>query len=63
MMYKKDFKQLANMCAEIDNVEDRQKMVVKMCLFCVENNPRFEAHRFAEWIRRVREGESLVGLR
>ena len=60
-MTKKDFKELANLLAtEFDENSWFVGLVEK---FCYENNPRFDESKFREWIRRVRAGESLKGLR
>ena len=61
MMTKKDFKELANFMAE--SFDENDSAIEWMCNFCKRNNPRFDESRFREWIRRVRAGESLVGLR
>ncbi|MCH8329061.1 MAG: hypothetical protein IIB81_01565 [Nanoarchaeota archaeon] len=63
MMTKKDFKELANFCAAISNDQDRNILIYSMMDFCRRNNSRFEAGRFREWIRRVRAGEDLKGLK
>jgi ribonucleotide monophosphatase NagD (HAD superfamily) len=63
MMTKKDFKELANMCSGIDNDNIRMYMTNSLIVFCRKQNPRFDAKKFIEWIRRVRANESLKGLR
>jgi len=63
MLTKKDFKQLADMCADIDEDIVRSTISVFLENFCRDNNPRFDASRFHEWIRRVRAKEDLKGLR
>ena len=61
MMTKKDFKMLADFVAErFDENDSRVEWIEE---FCFRSNPRFDNGRFREWIRRVRAGESLVGLR
>jgi hypothetical protein len=63
VMTKKDFKELADMLATINDDEERDNLVNRMCEFCLMNNTRFNDGRFREWIRRVRAGEDLKGLR
>jgi hypothetical protein len=63
MMTKKDFKELADIIAGIDSVEEKNIVLEQMIKFCEKQNPRFDENRFREWIRRTRAGESLVGLR
>ena len=59
---KKDFKELATMCGNIDNELDRSK-VIDFCLtFCERQNSMFDRGRFREWVRRVANDESTVGL-
>ena len=61
MMTKKDFKELANLLAT--EFHENSWFVKEMENFCYKNNPRFDESKFREWIRRVRAGESLKGLR
>ena len=63
MMTKKDFKQFANTFAIVEDDEDRETLIRNCEKIFKMNNPRFDESRFREWIRRVRAGESLVGLR
>ena len=62
MMTKKDFKQLADMCAEIENEEDRCFLIRHLTHFCARNNPKFDNLRFEEWINRRIKGVSVKGL-
>lgn len=63
MMTKKDFKQLATALSSIEDDNKRNEVVELMCECCLKNNSRFDDNRFIEWIRRVRAGEDLKGLR
>jgi len=63
-MTKKDFKELANMCAEIDgaNAGVREYVIDFLCKFCYRNNNRFDEDRFREWVKRKVNGKSTKGL-
>ena len=61
-MTKKDFKELATILGMIQNESDRISSTDLMIPFCRRNNPRFDEDRFVEWIKRVSNNESTVGL-
>ena len=62
MMTKKDFKQLAGMCSEVNGEEDRACIIGFLCNFCWKNNNKFDENRFREWIRKLIAGKDLKDL-
>lgn len=63
MMTKKHFKQFAEGLSKVESDELRNQMMTFIGAILKQDNPRFDLERFKEYIRRLRAGEDLKGLR
>lgn len=63
MMTKKHFKLFAEGLANVENDELRREMTVFISAILKQDNELFDLERFNEYIRRLRAGEDLKGLR
>lgn len=57
MLYKKHFKQIAEIINSIDNTEMRRQLYEKFKTFCERNNPNFDAAKFHEACEKDRNTE------
>ncbi len=62
-MTKKHFKLFAEGLANVENDELRREMTVFISAILKQDNELFDLERFNEYIRRLRAGEDLKGLR
>lgn len=62
-MTKKDYQLFAEVIAKIDNENKRNEIINFLSSVFLKDNSRFDEYRFAEFINRRRNGESLKGLR
>lgn len=63
MMAKQHFKKFADALATIEDDTERHRLTDWIGGILQEDNPKFDGVRFREWIKRVKNGEDLKGLR
>ncbi len=63
MMTKKHFKLFAECLSKIEDDSHRDNLIVFISNVLEKSNPKFDFGRFEEYIRRLRTGEDLKGLR
>ena len=57
MMTKKHFQKFADAIALVEDYQDRIKIRDLIIGVLASDNPRFDASRFDEWIRRIRNND------
>jgi len=62
VMTKKDFKELATMIGESKAQGDYEGLIEDLIRFCHGQNGRFDECRFRDWVDRIANNESTVGL-
>ena len=62
VMTKKTYKVIATELGILEVCENTEAVIRMLCNLFKSDNARFDEDRFREWIRRIRNGESTVGL-
>ena len=62
-MTKKDFKVFAEIVSYISDDKERNMVMDRVVQMCMSVNDRFDEDRFREYVKRLKNGEDLKGLR
>jgi len=63
VMTKKNFKELATMCGNWKKANQSTDYIIEeITNFCNGQNALFDRNRFLDWVERVANGESTIGL-
>jgi len=62
MITKKTYKVIATELGEMPIEENTEEVIKMLCSLFKADNARFDESRFREWVRRIRNNESTVGL-